>query len=743
MARFSSPLPAQSRRGPPLRRRHGTFRAGRTFGRVSLPFPLRSSRMKALRQRLLKYLKRLLIVAVVLGALGVAVFTWFCYWPLEGSVDDLLTIVPEDAEFVLRGDWEDIESTGWAQRNLLDEPLHPTVREQAEFALEQAREQIQEIEGQINANIPLDFLKFGVIEDVVKGEVVVAGHWCRGLGPDRGPPSWQELLILTRVSWKTRCVAALKHGFIRDQLGPNLEATPEDDEVYKLTFPYMRVLPERQRAGCGGGFIIPPANVWYLRRVKDVLAISNSERMIRSVADLSHEMSGVGSFAARPGFDIAPQSGKIVAAVNVQPLHSYFKRLFQYFPDLKPLRRFVPPESLEKLSGYLSLRGDDLLEGGAQISYFSSHKRAQESYANVYSLAQIPVAEGIATMVPAKDTFAVISLRVDPYYLLTKLLEDRLTRGDQELWEKNIRAHAARGGKYEAIDDIIRDLSSRIGDQAMVAVARLSSEFDTIEHTEIYSEKPEAQPVAAIMVRIKEGGDQDELDAYMSEIVPIMGFSSELERVKYGNFTYSRARLGQTFLDFAHVSPCFVLANDYLILTTNEAYMRLVLDAVADPTGATLASDPTFQMTMGAVPDRGQVGIFVDIEKLTRIPRDGRDGAGPAGTRGLLWDQRNAWVRGEKDTRDEAIRYRKELYKKLGTPKTQQQDEKIEEMVEARMSIWEVELYPGFEEERRLQLEALRRFRGVGLVLGADAEIINAHFSLVFREGEPWLRWAQ
>ena len=32
---------------------------------------------------------------------------------------------------------------------------------------------------------------------------------------------------------------------------------------------------------------------------------------------------------------------------------------------------------------------------------------------------------------------------------------------------------------------------------------------------------------------------------------------------------------------------------------------------------------------------------------------------------------------------------------------------------------------------------------GIAEMLGADAETINAHFSLVFREGEEWLRWTK
>jgi hypothetical protein len=737
-------ISAQSRRGPPSGPRHGTFLAGRAFGRASASTSSSSPRVFSLRKRLLKYLRRLLYLVLLVGVIGVAAFTWFCYWPLEGKVGDLLTIVPENAEFVIRGDWEDIERTGWIQKNLLEDPLHPLVQTEVAKGLTLAKAQMADLEGQINANIPLEFARFHVVEDVLKGEVVVSGHWCPGSGPDNGPPKWQELLIMTRVSWKTRCVAALKHGFIRDQLGAQLQVTPEADEVFKLTFPFMPVLPERERAICGGGFIIPPQNVWYLRRVKDVLAISNSERMIRGVANLSKDLSGTGSFAGRPGFDIAPKPGKVVAAVNVQPLHTYFKRAFLYWPYLKTLGRFIPPEALEKLSGYFSLNGEDLLEGGAKLSYFSQQEQAQEVYANVYALAQSSVREGIASLVPAKDTYGVISLRVDPYYLLMNLVNDAMTSGDRALWESNMRKERSQGGfEYSSIEDLIRDLSSRVGDHAMVAVARLSSEFDKIEHEEIYSEYPKAREVFAVMVRIKEGGNQAELDEYMSKVVPVMGFERDLQRVKYGNYTYSRAKLSQTFLDFAHLSPCFVLAKNYLILTNNEAYMRLVLDAVTDPQGATLASDPTFRETMGALPETGQVGIFVDLEKYTRIPPPDREGAGAPGTRGFLWDQRNSKIQISKDTRDESIRYRSELHKKYGVPRTAEEEDKIEDMVSARMDLWERDLYPSFEEEYRLDLEQYRRLRGAGIVLGADAETINAHFSVTFREGETWLHWAR
>ena len=64
----------------------------------------------------------------------------------------------------------------------------------------------------------------------------------------------------------------------------------EDDEIYRLTFPFMAVLPESQRMGCGDGVVIPPRNQWYLRRVKDVLAISNSKRPLKVGASGSGEL---------------------------------------------------------------------------------------------------------------------------------------------------------------------------------------------------------------------------------------------------------------------------------------------------------------------------------------------------------------------------------------------------------------------------------------------------------------------
>ncbi len=697
--------------------------------------------MIALRQRLFKYLKRLLILVVILGVIGVGGFTWFCYWPFEGDVDDMLELVPEDVEFVLRADYEDLEGTGWVQTNVLDDPLHPSLAENAAKGIEDAKLQMADLEGQINANIPLAFAQFGVVDDVLKGELCIAGSWCRGLGPDRGPPSWKEILVMTRVSWKTRCVAALKHDFIRNKLGPRLKVDAEDDEIYRLTFPFMPVLPESQRMGCGDGAVIPPRNQWYLRRVKDVLAISNSKRLIRGVAELTREGGGARSFASRPGFDIELRPGRVTAAVNVEPLHSYLTSAFDYYPALKPIRRFFPPKALEKLSGSISLAGSDLIKGGGKISYIG--QRAPEVQRNVYALPERAVREGIAEFVPAKDTFAVLSLRVEPKYLLSSIVNDMLEPGDRRLWQDNLQ----KMGGFDTLDDFFTDLSTRIGTEAMIALGRLSGTFDKINIDNFWDGSVDPMPALAVMVRIKEGASQTELEDYISSKVPLLGFSDKMGRLKFKGFMYMRAKLKAKVLDYALVSPCFMLANDFLVISTNETYMRQIIETIADRKVKAIETDDTFRVTMATLPARGHVGLFLDLEKLSRIPRTARpeDSLPGSGTRGFLWDKRNRWVIVERDPRDFAIKTRKELqarYRKTNgnRPLSKQQEEAIEKEVDRKVQE-HYDLYSNFEEEYRKQLEGLRRLRGVGLVLGATDTDIDANFALVFREAEPWLGW--
>lgn len=691
-----------------------------------------------MRQRLLKYLKRFLIVLVVLGLLALAAFSWLFYWPFEGSVDDVLTLVPEDVEFVLRADYEDLRDTGWVQANVLDDPVHEGLGQQAARALEQFELELATIQAQVDQQSPIavDVSTF-VEEHVLQGEICIAGNFWEGASPGRGqPPQWKELLVLKRVSRIARCVSGLQHGFIRRQvqLGPQVELSAESDDIFKFTLLGMQPPREASRVPRPGQ---PDMSQWFMVRVKDVIAVSNKRSILEDVLALADNPNGA-SFARRPGFQIPQTPGRITAAVNVDPLHNYLNRAFDYYPDLKPLRRFLPPDALVKLSGYVSLEGRDLIDGRGRITTIDTTAEAEDAMRGVYTLPPRDVSSGIAQLVPAKDTFLVLSLRTNPEYLLNKILWESVPADVRKLWSDNLRQNPEAG--FATVPELFQDLSTRMGNEAMVAVGRMGDIYDDVDFVEWYSAEPEPIPAMAVMVRLGEGATQAELEDFIASKVFLLGMQEDLERVTYGNFTYSKAKLKVQTLDLKYVSPCFIVVQDHLVMTSSEGYMRQILDTVADTQGKALAQDPTYRATMDALPTSGHVGIFVDLEKLFRVPDSIRldvndpddSDLGAPGTRGFLWDKRNSWVITNKDERDEAIRFRRTERRKFPQRMTPQQEDELMRRVDAHMDTW-LERYPDFLEEYRRELAAMRRFAGLGLVLGATGRELDARFALALR----------
>lgn len=733
--RFLPPFAARSRQAPTTRDPRGTFGPGRArsgAGRAN------DTRWAPLRQRLLKYLKRFLILLVILAVIGVAAFTWLFYWPLEGSVDDVLTLVPEDVEFVLRADHDDLRATDWVQENVIRDPLTEALGQQVADVLERIDLELETIQSQVDAQSPIavDVPEF-VDENVLAGEVCIAGNFWEHSSIGRGePPQWKHLLVLKRVSRISRCISGLRHGFIRRQvqLGPGMELSAESDDVFKITLLEVRGNQAARRPGA------PDMSQWYLARVKDVVAVTNHRELLDEVLRLGEDPQAR-SFATRPGFDIPQTPGRVTAAVNIAPLHDYLSRIFDYHPDLRALRSFLPPEALTKLSGRLSLESTGMLAGGGQVTFVESTSEAEDVNRSIYSLPPREVSDGIASLVPAEDTYAVLSLRTNPEYLLGNIVWNAVPADIRKLWTDNLRANPEAG--FSTVPEFFEDLSTRMGNEAMVAVARMGDIYDDVDFLEWWSPEPEPIPALAIMVRLGEGATQAELEEYLSSKVFLLGMEKALDRVQYGNFTYSKAKLKIETLDYKYVNPCFLVVQDYLVMTSSEGYMRRILDTVRDGEAKALAQDDTFRSTMGTLPQTGHVGIFVDLEKLYRVPSsirldpedpEGSD-LGAPGTRGFLWDKRNSWVIKNKDDRTEAIRWRAQERRKFPERMNSQQQAELDRRERAYMQSWEAR-YPEFIEEYRRELAGMRRFRGAGLVLGANQGDLDARFVLLLQPGD-------
>lgn len=122
-----------------------------------------------------RWWKRLLVGLAVLGAVGLAGFTWFAYWPFEGRVDRVEALVPVDVDFLHRTSWRELKTSGWVQKNVFDDPVHPDLDPQKVVVsgpreprqtLRDALARIPEQEAEINGQIP--------------GRCTCCRGWCSG-----------------------------------------------------------------------------------------------------------------------------------------------------------------------------------------------------------------------------------------------------------------------------------------------------------------------------------------------------------------------------------------------------------------------------------------------------------------------------------------------------------------------------------------------------------------------------------
>ncbi|MCP5067181.1 MAG: hypothetical protein GY946_11500 [bacterium] len=685
-----------------------------------------------MRQRLKKILKRLLLIGLVLGLIGVLAFSWLCYWPLESKVESIDHLIPRPVEFVLRGEYEDLKATGWVQANVLDDPIHPMLEEQVDSHFASIQSELARMEELIQSFIPLGLIDADLEREALFGEALIAGVFCESTRPPE-LPQWQELLVLKRLSWKARAAFAafLNHGFIRDNaVHRNIaQITEAKDDIYKVLLPQVRVRPEQMR-GCGGGDVMPPDNVVYLARIRDVFAFSNSLPLIEEAVRLSERAADSGeSILARPDFDIEARKGGVVAALDLEPLHGYLTRLLDDPTSAtRVLLRYLSVLQLNRLNGSLSLEDPTMLRASGRVD-FRTAGMDQEMMA-MYRMAPVPIGAGMAGFVPAKDTFMLAALRTDPMHFFQTLLNDVATPAQRELLNENL----AQVGEYENLEEFFRDLAKRLDDRVAFSLGRLSKKFDTVDYADWFNEDDRPMPALAFMIKIMEGAKPEEVDEFLRDKVKLLGFGDDLETKEYAGFTYTRAQMIQKFRDFKLVTPCWMLAQDTFIFSTNEDYFRQILDTLKDPTLA-IANDDRFRTTLGMLGSEANLSLYIDIEKVMRVPPDSQPGSQP---RGFAWDWRNEWITAEKDPRFHSQaqfqKYVREFQARNGARPNEQQKGALWDRVDTWADV-QRERYPEFVEEYRQMLSGYRRFNSLGaLVTGGVEDELQVELVLQLRE---------
>jgi len=692
-------------------------------------------------RRPLRILLKLGIALVVLGGAAVAAFTWLAYWPLEGRIARVDALVPADVEFLYRTNWAELKAGGWIQRNVFDHPVHPdidpakvVVDPKTRRTLAQSLEAIPEAEAQINASIPgiLKFLEgvvfgtkeFRVEKDVFPAEIVAAGKWCGGGDPNQGLPEWRQILVLTRVSPLVKfAFEAVKHDFVSKQAVPRDElemtVTPEG----WLRIDRLRYVEPRRPQTCEGGITRDSIKTWWVARHLDVLAIGNDEDLVRgTLAARAGEERAID----RPQFDVERPEGTIAASIDLVNLRSYLTRIFSSGDSQKVggfVGKFLAIDSLDRTEAVV-VPAPDGLSIRADVRYSEDRLRPFPDVARAYSLAPASIRDGIARMVPATDTAIVAQVKSEPKVLLRALFEN-LSASDRRLIDDRVRDISGRRkdeGKtgYATTNEFLDDLSSQLGSNTGIAIARLSSVFDKVRYDDWYSNAdPMPTAVLAVVFQIRDGAKQEEVDDFLSDRVGALGFDPP-ERVSSPNgLPYSRLKLPPPKPpDYEFVEPAFAVLEGKLILSTREDYLLEILRTLKGETKS-VADSPEFRAAMGPLAPDATLALFVAGRNLLS----------------LAWDYRNDHVHtvGDAQLKTHLLELRLRLQ---GPGRTLSGDDlaKVNDEVDAEADRYRKQEYARYIGDYRTFLDGCRRLRAAGFVLEARArdQRLNVGVSVQF-----------
>lgn len=699
-------------------------------------------------RRSLRILRRVGITLVVLAALALAGFTWFAYWPLEGKIERVDALVPADIEFLYRTNLADVRAQGFVQHNVFERPVHPAidptkveVDATTHQTLAQALDAIPETEAQINDSIPpvLKFFEgvlfgtqeFRVEKDVFPGEVVAAGKWCAGGDPTLGPPSWRQLLLLTRVSPLVKfAFEAVKHDFVRERSVPNDEIEMTVTSEGWLRVERKNYVEPRKAQTCEGGVGRDSVKVWWVARHLDVLAISNSEDLVRGVAGAR---SGEDRAIERPQFDGDLPDGGLAVSIDLANLHSYLARALGEKSTLTSLMsKVLVIDALDRTQAAIAPTREgtpsrDGLSIRADVRYSQDRLRVQPDVVKTYSLAPASVREGIARFVPANDTALVAQIKTEPRILLNALF-DSLSPSDRQLIDARVRdissTRKAEGKTgYASTPEFLDELGSQLGSNTGVAISRLASVFDAVQYDEWFSNSdPDPTAVLALVFKIRDGVKQEEVDSFLSDRVRALGFDPPARATSPNGLPYSRLHLPPPVpSDYKFVEPAFAVIDGTLVISSREDFLLEILKTMKGETKS-VADSPEFAAAMAPLPRDATLAVFVHAKNLAA----------------LAWDFRNKHVRTAAgfDLEARLLQMRIELNKEKGRLDADGLAA-IQEQIDAEADRFRRQEYPRYIQQYRTSLDGSKRIWSAGFVLEARAneQRLNVGASIQFTPG--------
>ncbi len=413
---------------------------------------------------------------------------------------------------------------------------------------------LEETEQQINDQIPGDVVTFSVAGDVFPSETIFSGRFCEGWDPKRGVPRWWEFLALhARLLEAEVRLGAEARVRGRKMALPDATITDRGDGVYKLVLSptIIRPSPVRARAGCAAGVVIPPENVWFMARVKDVIAFGSSESILREVLYLQEFPDSGRSYLSRPWVRLDAPANAVAASLDLHPLENYLVRLLEMQGSpVTILQRYLTLTALDRMNGTLALPSKDLLQVETEIRYQPS--QLAEGISDVYALR--PRTPGLVRGSPASRR-GHVRRPPAPDAAAPPHPGDLRRHSHARRPRSSGTTTSGAWASTRTSTSSSRSSPGSSSDTAAIAVGPRRATSSTASTTRTSTPTPTLPdpnwPALAMMVRLKTGVLPAELDAYLAERVPLLGGQSELEKVEYRGLTYTRIEQEMKIADYA------------------------------------------------------------------------------------------------------------------------------------------------------------------------------------------------
>jgi hypothetical protein len=531
--------------------------------------------------RLAKFLGVLFGLFVVL----VVLFWIFCFNPFEGDLEHLDGLVPNKfagrgVSYVIRApSLETLSDSAFFAERVRTSPGWRNLEKG--LNLDQLLfDQIRDTEQQVRVALG-GLVEFNVMDDVFGREVLVAGDI------DFDDPRASPYLFLTRISWKMKFLDLLGYDSVRERVNqPGRFTIRAKRDWFEIVIedPAWKNDPEEEL-------------IYYLARVRDVLAFSNDLDLIKDAVFL-RDMSVESLRVRHPGYQGSlpfGSEGRVASAwfdVDVLDKNEKLSELLR--PDATEPREIedlflelLPPHTQYDASFELDLDDGDRLTTSIR---FAKPKRTPKHLMSFYRgdwFENGDIISELGRFAPEKRTIALGALSIDPVAFLTMIYTYQHPDLQKLVGDELVKAGLTHEGLAE---DLGRYMKGPVG----LILTRINEKVDGLDFdNESKGDAVNPRPAVHLTMRFRNMSHISHFLEYLADQAEHLPVGLErvaepldgLPDVQYFNLPFKFAEEDDPLL-----APAIAIQGDRFFFSTNGEELLLVLRRAAAGEKGTLAA---------------------------------------------------------------------------------------------------------------------------------------------------------